>query len=327
MPPIIADLAPRVERRWPVSFGPLEDVPCALCGGTESRLVVAETWFGEGFRVVRCPRCRLIYTNPRPTPEWKKRFYDPAQNPYLQEDGRSFCYQPPDVDSPPNAPLFRYLRDQVSEGGRLIDGGCSAGLMVCAARENGFDAMGFDCSPEAVGFARARFGVKVLATDVERIGLREDSFDVVTLIQVFEHFRDPMAALGELRRILKPGGLLFIETVNYLKLYWLERHLRVLKPLYLKVRKHESRWWKDRLPWVPFDHYYHWTPGTLRAALRKAGFARCENHYFPGYDPWVESGPRAPLSLRIYRSAVDRLFRVAGKQIAGVLVATGRKPG
>jgi hypothetical protein len=124
---------------WAVTFGPLEEVACALCGGTENRLVVAEGWFGENFRVVRCQRCRLIYTNPRPTLEWKKRFYNRTLNPYLEQDGRSFCYQPTDEGGRSNARLFHYLKEQVPAGGRLIDGGCSSGLMVLAARENGFE--------------------------------------------------------------------------------------------------------------------------------------------------------------------------------------------
>jgi 2-polyprenyl-3-methyl-5-hydroxy-6-metoxy-1,4-benzoquinol methylase len=305
-------------------FGPLEEVRCALCGGGESRLVVRERWFGEDFRVVRCRRCRLIYTNPRPTAEWKRRFYDPERNPYLQQDGRSFCYQPTDESAFGNAPLFRYLKGQFPAGGRLLDGGCSSGLMVKAARDHGFDAMGFDYAPRAAIFAHHRYGVSVLATDVEKIGLLDDSFDVVTLIQVFEHFKDPMTSLAELKRILKPGGLLFIETVNYLKLYWLERYLPFLKPLYFKVRKHESSWWKNRLPWVPFDHYYHWTPGTILAALERAEFERCENHYFPNYDPWTNDGRSH--AQKAYRSAIDLLFRFTGRKIAGVLVATGRKP-
>lgn len=61
-------------------------------------------------------------------------------------------------------------------------------------------------------------------------------------------------------------------------------------------------------------------------ALEAAGFEQRENHCFPGYDPWAETELRGSAAGRAYRSTIDLLFRVSGKQTVGVLVATGRKP-
>ena len=308
-----------------MTFGPLEKVACALCGKRDLRPVVSEEWFGDTFQVVRCAHCKLMFSNPRPTPEWKRRFYDPRFNAHLADDGREFCYQPKGQGIPPDAPLWDFLRSNVPAGGRLLDVGCASGLFADACRAHGYAANGLDYSQKGPAHARREYGLDVLTADVENIPLADDSYDVITLIQVFEHFKNPIGALRELHRVLKPGGLLYIETVNYLKLYWLERYLSFLKPLYFKIRKADSPWWKDRLPWVPFDHYYHWTPRPLLAALQSAGFVEARNHYFVGADTWAATAGRRSALQDAYRSAVDALFRVSGKQLAGLLIATGRK--
>lgn len=309
-----------------MKFGPLERVACALCGEQDLKPVVTDEWFGEEFHVVRCGRCELMFTNPRPAPEWKKRFYDPKVNVYLQQDGRDFCYQRKDQNAAAKVPLWRYLQAQVPPGCKLLDVGCSSGEFAKMALDHGFAVAGFDLSPGGPAHARKQYGIDAIAADVEHIAIADDSYDVITLIQVFEHFKDPIRALTELQRILKPGGLLYVETVNYLKLYWLERYLAFLKPLYFRVRRTDSPWWKDRLPWVPFDHYYHWAPRPLIAAFRKVGFDDVENHYFSGYDQWKPVDGGGAFLKNTYRSAIDLLFRATGKQIAGTLIVTGRKP-
>lgn len=309
-----------------MKFGPLEDVVCALCGEGKFEPVISEEWFGNTFHIVRCPRCKLIFTNPRPSSEWKKRFYDPEFNVYLQQDGINFCYQRKEENSVDKAPVWAFLEANGTMGSRLLDGGCSAGLFAKTARDHGFAVTGFDVSHRALAYAHEHYRIDVLASDVENIAIADNSYDVITLIQVFEHFKDPVRALSELNRVLKPGGILYIETVNYLKLYWLERYLSFLKPLYCKIRKVDSPWWKDKLPWVPFEHYYHWTPKPLLEALSKVGFNEVQNHYFHGYDRWTPTEGGQPFFRSLYRSVIDLLFRVSGKRIAGMLIATGRKP-
>ena len=81
-------------RRMPVpaELGPLEleNVDCLLCGGREQdTVIVAEdflTRIGGGFRVVRCRRCQLAFTNPRPTSRSLGRFYPADYAPHLERE-------------------------------------------------------------------------------------------------------------------------------------------------------------------------------------------------------------------------------------------------
>ena len=74
------------------SFGPLEEVNCAVCGSERKKHVTSQKWFGERFHIVRCAHCGLMFTNPRPTKEWKERFFDPRYNPALKLVKRDFFY-------------------------------------------------------------------------------------------------------------------------------------------------------------------------------------------------------------------------------------------
>ncbi len=74
------------------SFGPLEEVNCAICGSDQTTLVTIQDWFGESFHVVRCVRSKLMFTNPRPIPEWRERYYDPRYNPLMNHLERDFIH-------------------------------------------------------------------------------------------------------------------------------------------------------------------------------------------------------------------------------------------
>jgi ubiquinone/menaquinone biosynthesis C-methylase UbiE len=162
---------------------------------------------------------------------------------------------------------------------------------------------------------------------VENAPIPDNEYDVVTLLHIIEHFPDPIQALREVQRILKPGGLLFIETPNYLKLYILQRYLTILIPLYLRLYSGRSSEFRGLLPWVPFDHYYHWTPRSLLAAIQVAGFEQPTTHILRDYKLY-RTEARLPLYYRLYVETVKRLSQISRHRLNlwGVLTATARKP-
>lgn len=98
-------------------------------------------------------------------------------------------------------------------GARLLDVGCGSGDFLEFARTAGWDVTGLEVDPVAAGIAAER-GIRVVQRPLQEAGFADSTFDAVTMNHVIEHISEPPAALREIRRILKPSGLLWIATPN-----------------------------------------------------------------------------------------------------------------
>lgn len=309
------------------SLGPLEKIGCALCGTYDTSVIAIQQWFGEQFHIVRCKKCKLMYTNPRPTRTWRERFYDVRYNPYMREVGRDFIYKITPERILAYRVLLTFIKNQVGSGLKLLDCGCATGGFVKVAIEEGFDADGLEYSHGAVAYAEEHLGLKLIQGKVENAPIPDNEYDVVTLLHIVEHFPDPIQALREIRRILKPGGVLFIETPSFLKLYILQRYFANLIPLYLRLYKRRSSEFRGLLPWFPFDHYYYWTPRSLLAAIEATGFEWYTTHIIQDYNIY-KTEARLPLYYKVYVDVVKRLLQISRHRLHfwGVLIATAKKP-
>ena len=114
-----------------------------------------------------------------------------------------------------------FARLALVPGERVLDAGAGSGRLwlECAGRlPEGVHVVLADLSPAMLGEARERlarcagFGSRLVAARVERLPLAEASFDVAVASHVLYHVADRGAALRELRRVLRPGGRLFVAT-------------------------------------------------------------------------------------------------------------------
>jgi SAM-dependent methyltransferase len=100
---------------------------------------------------------------------------------------------------------------------RILDVGCGTGANLEMLAQFG-DAEGVDVSEDALAFCRARGLTKVTHGEAERLPYADDSFDLVTALDVVEHLDDDASGLREMRRVLRPGGraLLFVPAFMWL---------------------------------------------------------------------------------------------------------------
>lgn len=101
-----------------------------------------------------------------------------------------------------------------SERGRVLDIGCGNGTLLARLRSLGWDAVGHEMDPIAARFARDHFGLDVREGLLAEAGFVPESFDVVTLSHVIEHFHSPENLVLQCRGLLRPGGKLIILTPN-----------------------------------------------------------------------------------------------------------------
>jgi 2-polyprenyl-6-hydroxyphenyl methylase/3-demethylubiquinone-9 3-methyltransferase len=98
------------------------------------------------------------------------------------------------------------------DGAVLVDLGCGAGLLAPQLAGKRYHHIGVDVTASALSQAAAH-GVTVLRGDVTAVPLADGCADVVTAGEILEHVPDLPAAVGEACRLLRPEGLLVIDTV------------------------------------------------------------------------------------------------------------------
>jgi 2-polyprenyl-6-hydroxyphenyl methylase / 3-demethylubiquinone-9 3-methyltransferase len=105
-------------------------------------------------------------------------------------------------------------------GRRVLDVGCGGGLLAEALAAAGASVSGIDLAPGMIEVARLHAAQARLAIDYRLAGAEELSaatpgaFDVVTCMEMLEHVPEPAAMVATLAALTRPGGALFVSTLN-----------------------------------------------------------------------------------------------------------------
>lgn len=109
--------------------------------------------------------------------------------------------------------LIRYLKKYVKTG-RLLDVGCGVGYFLAHA-ERYYETYGIDISPTAIQYAKKNTKTSILkVSSVTNLPFKNNFFSIVTALDVLEHINNPLNALRETNRVMKPEGLLLIRVPN-----------------------------------------------------------------------------------------------------------------
>lgn len=279
----------------------IEYLPCNLCASDDAEPIARQ----NGFRVVRCRRCGLVYVNPRPTGEGLVSLYAD----YHTRDGEN--------EASWDRLMGRIFRESAgmlcsprdgSRPGSLLDVGCGYGAFVALMQERGWDAEGVDPSPTVVA-AAVKKGRRVRLGTLDGIRGKDGPYDAVTMFYVLEHLPDPMAALEKASDLLAPGGTLLIRVPHTTPI------VRLLAPLGLG----------GALCDPPF-HLYDFSPTVLREMLRRTGFMGVRT--FPGR-PTVPFRLGARIASALFGTLASGMYTLSCKVILlpGVSKTTiARKP-
>lgn len=218
--------------------GDWDRIACPVCDGNDFYHLFDKA--DEAF--VRCRACTLTLINPRPSLARIRAHYDAAYSAGYTRKA--------------HAKIIR-ARKRVARlkraGGRWLDVGCSAGFVVKAALEAGFEAWGVDIEAAGIAYGRDTLGLPRLAC-----GVLEDQdypaahFDVISAYDVIEHVPDLNRFVAELARILAPHGVLDIGTPDI-------GHWRVPRAL--------AHWQELK----PSEHLYYFNRQTLGHLLARHG--------------------------------------------------------
>ena len=116
-----------------------------------------------------------------------------------------------------------YLLPYLKPGLQLLDVGCGPGTITAdfARRVSPGKVCGIDSAVDAIDAARRDHpGVHFATGDVYRLEFDGESWDVVHAHQVLQHLSDPVAALKEMRRVVRPGGVVAVRDSDYASFTW-----------------------------------------------------------------------------------------------------------
>lgn len=124
-----------------------------------------------------------------------------------------------------------FLLNDLSKGMALLDVGCGPGNITAdlASRLGEGSVVGLDLSDEVVALAREAYATPEHANlsfevgNVYHLDFSPEQFDVVYAHQTLQHLAHPIAALEEIRRVLKPGGLLAVRDADFAAFAWSPR--------------------------------------------------------------------------------------------------------
>lgn len=118
-----------------------------------------------------------------------------------------------------------YLSAQLTPGLSLLDVGCGPGTITVefAERLAPGRVVGLDASAEIIERAAREFdrdNLSFIVGDAYALPFEDDTFDIAHAHQMLQHVADPVSVLRELRRVVKPGGLVAARDVDYAGMIW-----------------------------------------------------------------------------------------------------------
>ncbi|EPR35563.1 hypothetical protein dsat_1904 [Alkalidesulfovibrio alkalitolerans DSM 16529] len=250
---------------------------CRICGSPRLRLVkqgagqgelrsddfaITDARYGQTLPIYACDACGFLQC---PDVEGLLRYYEGLQDPDY-EKGR------PQRTLQARMLLGRMLSiaGDSGQGKTLLDVGAGSGILVQAAREMGFDALGVEPSRWLQGIA-ASAEIPVICGTIDDLP-GDALFDAIMAVDVVEHVDDPMGLLRACVSRLRPGGLLAVVTPDRGSVV---------------ARLMGWRWWHYRIA-----HVNYFNRVTLDMALRGAGLTPIQ---------YTRPGWRFPLDYLLQR--------------------------
>lgn len=190
--------------------------PCPVCGSEESKVLFTRSFspiegsLFDGYDVVICKQCGLGFADHIPTQAEFDEYYT-ASSKYgnEQRDGAESGFDRErfqDIE-------FLIRKFIPSKLSHILDIGCATGGLLKVLKKSGFPNLtGTDPSPACAETARRLHDIRVLAKTLGNMDSLDETFDFLILVGIVEHVRDLRESLVQIRRLLSPGGRVYIEV-------------------------------------------------------------------------------------------------------------------
>jgi 2-polyprenyl-3-methyl-5-hydroxy-6-metoxy-1,4-benzoquinol methylase len=238
---------------------------CPLCGSAKSTLVQKEPASTDPTRsaaytqrqvnLVICSECTFMYVERDFDESYVNGFYEEQAGGGYELCQEHFFWWHESMKGS-NRHILSLLGPANLR--RLLDVGCGAGTFLKDARDAGWAVSGLEINAKFPEFCRNELGIEDVKTGmISDPPFAEASFDAVTMLDVLEHMYDPVLAVTQCARLLKPGGVFVVKSPN--------------GPMQLRKERFRKRFGHGTGNVAEIGHLNQFTPKTLSLAFRKGG--------------------------------------------------------
>jgi 2-polyprenyl-3-methyl-5-hydroxy-6-metoxy-1,4-benzoquinol methylase len=243
----------------PVRAEQKTQIPCVSCGKSDFKSALDCLW-------VKCRQCGLVQMNPQPDKtDVLKRYSLTFSKDYLEyELANEKTFLQLQLFALQDSGFYQLEKQLFSDKNnppRILDIGCATGALPAHLQDRGWQVTGIEISDSA-DYAKNTRKIKVLKVPVEEAGFAHNTFDVILASHLIEHLNNPRLFLGEVHRILKNNGAVFITTPN--------------------IDGFQSKLTGGKWRSAIFDHLYLFSKKTLSLLLRDTGFTIESIHTWGG---------------------------------------------
>jgi SAM-dependent methyltransferase len=232
--------------------------------------------------LVACRQCDLLYANPAPDQKSLEAAYQDAAFDAADESryaGLTYASYLPRIAA------------EFSDRNGALDIGTGDGAFLEQLLRHGFsNVIGVEPSAAPIAAAKPEIRALIRHTPFRSADFRPDSLRLISCFQTIEHVYDPLALCEDARRLLRPGGALFIVCHNR--------------------RALSTRLMRTKSPIFDIEHLQLFSPKSVRALLLRAGFSRVQVHTVINRYPinyWARLSPipgsLKPRALALLRSS------------------------
>lgn len=286
---------------------------CKTCGSS----AVGEYMRADLGTILRCASCEAVFLPPERQAAAAESLY--GEDYFTEREGYFFHDGVVDGSGHESAHVADFragleLIESHGDGtGSLLDVGCATGSFLSVALAKGWRCSGVEVSAFAAAQARQRTGCQIFCGKLEEAPFAAGSFDAITMWDLLEHLPDPLQGLETARRLLKPGGLLLVNTPNENSLL-----RRVARLLYRgsggSIKAPVNRLYHRY-------HLYYFAAQTLGVLFRRAGFAVVDM----STKPIPMSRGRIPAATKVAMKVLSVAERLTRAEYELLVVA--RNPG
>ncbi len=180
---------------------------CPICHSNHTKL----KFLKNQYEILHCLDCSHLFTDFQPSAKEASEIYSDE---YFYNGGVGYMDYTLEKDM-----LIKrgeYYADKISgykSTGKVLDIGAAAGFILKGFENKGWTGTGIELNKTMVEYGKKSLGVSLIQGSIENTPL-EEKFDLIIMIQVIAHIYDLRASVNKIKHLLKPDGIVLIETWN-----------------------------------------------------------------------------------------------------------------